>query len=164
MIGGEGIVVEIDEAKLGKRKYNRGHWVEGVWILGGVERTPERRTFFVPVEDRSAETLLPLIGKYVAAGSIVHTDCWRSYGRIEVALGLAHSTVNHSKTFKDPITGTHTNSIEGNWNGLKISINPRNRMRDGIEEYIGEFQWRRDHKLNRWNAFIELLKDVHYDE
>lgn len=40
-IGGEGIVVEIDESKFGKRKYNRGHRVDDVWILGGVERTAE---------------------------------------------------------------------------------------------------------------------------
>ncbi len=42
-IGGEGIIVEIDESKFGKRKYNRGHRVEGVWVVGGVEITPERR-------------------------------------------------------------------------------------------------------------------------
>ena len=36
-IGGEGIIVEIDESKFGKRKYNRGHRVEGVWVVGGVE-------------------------------------------------------------------------------------------------------------------------------
>ena len=35
LIGGEGIIVEIDESKLGKRKYNRGHPVEGVWVVGG---------------------------------------------------------------------------------------------------------------------------------
>ena len=35
-IGGEGIIVEIDESKLGKRKNNRGHRVEGIWVVGGV--------------------------------------------------------------------------------------------------------------------------------
>ncbi|KAG0438087.1 hypothetical protein DMUE_3314 [Dictyocoela muelleri] len=33
-IGGPGVIVEIDESKMGNRKYNRGHHVEGVLILG----------------------------------------------------------------------------------------------------------------------------------
>ena len=32
-------VVEVDETKLGKRKYNKGHKVDGVWILAGIEHT-----------------------------------------------------------------------------------------------------------------------------
>jgi hypothetical protein len=32
-IGSPGIVVEVDETKLGKRKYHRGHRVEGVWVV-----------------------------------------------------------------------------------------------------------------------------------
>jgi hypothetical protein len=32
-------IVEVDESKFGKRKYHRGHRVEGVWVIGGVERT-----------------------------------------------------------------------------------------------------------------------------
>ena len=47
IIGGPGVIVEVDETKLGNRKFNRGHWVEGVWIIAGVERTPERRVFLV---------------------------------------------------------------------------------------------------------------------
>ena len=39
MIGGEGIVVEIDESKFGKWKYSRGHKVDDVWVLEIVERT-----------------------------------------------------------------------------------------------------------------------------
>lgn len=31
-IGGVGKIVEIDESKFGKRKYNRGHYVEGTWV------------------------------------------------------------------------------------------------------------------------------------
>jgi hypothetical protein len=34
-------VVEIEEAKLGKKKFNRGHHVVGVIIIGNVERTVE---------------------------------------------------------------------------------------------------------------------------
>jgi hypothetical protein len=36
-IGGPGIIIEVDESKFGRRKYNRGHRVEGVWVMGGVE-------------------------------------------------------------------------------------------------------------------------------
>jgi hypothetical protein len=38
-IGGNGMIVEIDESKFGKRKYNRNHRVEGVWILEMIEKT-----------------------------------------------------------------------------------------------------------------------------
>ena len=35
-VGGDGGVMEIDESKFGKRKYNRGHSAEGQWVVGGV--------------------------------------------------------------------------------------------------------------------------------
>ncbi|KAG1532848.1 hypothetical protein G6F45_012741 [Rhizopus arrhizus] len=45
-VDGNSIVVEIDESKCGKRKYHRGHRVEGVWMVGSVEKTPERNVTF----------------------------------------------------------------------------------------------------------------------
>ena len=36
-IGGPGKTVQIDESKFGKRKYHRGHKVEGQWVFGGIE-------------------------------------------------------------------------------------------------------------------------------
>ena len=45
-IGGNGTIVEIDESKFGKRKYNRGHAVDGVWVLGMVERIEKDELFF----------------------------------------------------------------------------------------------------------------------
>ena len=61
-IGGPGSIVEIDESKFGKRKYHRGHRVEGQWVFGGYERETGK-SFLVPVERRDAETLLPIILK-----------------------------------------------------------------------------------------------------
>ncbi|GFQ91374.1 DDE_Tnp_IS1595 domain-containing protein [Trichonephila clavata] len=37
-IDGVGKIVQIVESKFGKRKYNRGHHVEGQCVFGGVER------------------------------------------------------------------------------------------------------------------------------
>lgn len=162
IIGGPNIIVEVDETKLGKRKYYRGHRVDGVWVVAGVELTAERKVFLVKVDNRSAKTLLEIIEKHVAPGSIVHTDMHRGYCRLESQLGITHHTVNHSKFFKDPVTGIHTNTIEGTNNGLKIMIKPRNRNKN-IDDHLAEFIWRRMHHGNLWDSFIEALRIIHYD-
>ena len=125
LIGGPGIIVEIDESKFGKRKNHRGHQVDGSWVLGGVERTDERKVFLQRVDKRDRRTLMEVIQKHVRSGSIVYTDCWKAYNCLTPRLGLEHKTVNHSLHFKDPKTGVHTNSIEGTWNKVKMNIAPR---------------------------------------
>lgn len=50
-LGGEGRTVEIDESKFGRRKFWRGHRVEGVWVFGGIERETGR-VFMETVEKR----------------------------------------------------------------------------------------------------------------
>lgn len=73
------IVVEVDESKFGKRKYHRGHRVEGVWVVGGVERTEERKMFLVSVPDRCKDTLHLILKNFIKPGSIIHTDMWKGY-------------------------------------------------------------------------------------
>jgi hypothetical protein len=163
IIGGPGIVVEVDETKMGKRKYNRGHRVEGTWVVGGVERTPERRVFLVPVERRSKRTLLAILKDHLYPESILHTDLWKGYLGASEECGVVHRTVNHSLHFKDPTTGTHTNTIEGTWNGLKMKIAPRNRVAHNMNYHLFEFIWRRMNKDNIWGAFMQGIRDIHYD-
>ena len=67
VIGGPGKIVEIDESKFGKRKYNRGKRVDGVWVFGGIEQG-SNRMFMTAVEDRSTATLLPIIKKFIKPG------------------------------------------------------------------------------------------------
>jgi hypothetical protein len=41
-IGGKNDIVEIDESKSCKRKYNKGHQVKGTWIVGGISRKTKK--------------------------------------------------------------------------------------------------------------------------
>ncbi|KAI8076292.1 hypothetical protein BDF21DRAFT_495014 [Thamnidium elegans] len=52
-IGGRNEIVEIDETKIAKRKYNKGHSVEGAWVIGE------------PIEERNIENINEIIEKYI---------------------------------------------------------------------------------------------------
>jgi len=160
-IGGPGVVVEVDETKMGKRKYHKGHRVDGVWVLVGVERTAERKLFLRILPDRTATTLEQFILQHVTNGTTIVTDCWRGYNSLE-SLGYVHLTVNHSKTFKNPVTGACTNTVEGTNCALKASIPPRNRTAD-CGNNLWEFIWRRKNNDRLWEAFIEALCEVVYE-
>ena len=95
VIGGPGVIVEIDEAKFGKSKYNVGRVIEGQWILGGLERDHPSKTFLIPVPDRSHDTLKTCIMRYVLPGTTIYTDMWRGYIGIDNCNDYKHLTVNH---------------------------------------------------------------------
>jgi transposase-like protein len=160
VIGGPGIIVEVDETKLGRRKYNRGHHVDGVWVIVGVERTADRRVFMIPVEDRSAESIREIIRAHVLPGSIVHTDGWRGYTGIDVACSVIHRTVNHQEGFIDHETGVHTNVVEGTNCALKRKVPIRSRVKKGIVEHLGEFVWRRQNEGDLWDSFIRAMREI----
>lgn len=63
-------------------KYNRGKRVDGVWVFGGVERI-SGKCFLVAVPDRSPDTLLDIIKEWILPGSIIISDCWKAYDKIE---------------------------------------------------------------------------------
>ena len=161
-IGGVNIEVEIDETKLGKVKYHRGHRVEGVWVLVGIERTDQKKIFLVPVETRDKESLMNIITTHVLPGSIIMTDCWKGYVDIVKYNDYKHFTVNHKYTFKDPETGTCTNAAEGLNSGLKRRIPVRNRTKNGIDLHLAEYIWTRQNAKNLWPALIDALANVHY--
>lgn len=115
---GTPIIVEVDESLFCKMKYGRGHSVQGVWVVGGVERTPERKLFVATVPYRNKDTLHTLLTTYINPGTQIHTDRWRAYNGIDKTwdedgnpLGYTHKKVDHSKEFK-AADGTLTNTIE----------------------------------------------------
>ena len=155
MIGGNGIEVEIDESKFGKRKYYRGHRVEGQWVFGGREKYNKKKVFMVPVKDRKKTTLIPLIKRWIAPGTIIHSDCWKAYHDLG-CMGYTHVTVNHSKEFIQ--NAACTNGIESDWRHAKVTM-PRYGVHRGMHAgYLAEFMWRRKHMDS--DRFITLIQDI----
>ena len=157
-IGGEGKVVEIDESKFGKRKYNKGRRVEGVWVFGGIERE-SKKCFMVPVEDRSSATLLPIIHQYVLPGTKIMSDCWKSYSTLSEE-GYIHGTVNHSIEFVNSETGDHTQTIESTWRAVKRSLPRGGTVKGMYESYFAEYMFRRQYLDDSEDRFISFLKQA----
>ncbi|KAH7822326.1 putative ISXO2-like transposase domain [Monocercomonoides exilis] len=85
-IGGEGKVVEIDEAVWRRRKYKRGRRKEQIWIFGGVERLERGGAgprFVKVVPNRKRETLLPIILETIRSGTTIMSDEWKAYPTLD---------------------------------------------------------------------------------
>lgn len=142
-IGGPGVVVEIDETFLVRRKYNRGRKVVQTWLFGGVER--ETKKFFVlPLtepygEKRDRKTLLPIIKKYIQPGSVIYSDGWRAYNTLGQE-GFLHESVNHSENFVDPENPkVHTQNIERLWRDVKEWIKKPGIKAKYLMQYLSRY-------------------------
>ena len=75
------------------------------------------------VNQRNAATFLPINQAHVAPGTAVHYDEWAAYNLVATLSNVAsHSTVNHSITLVDLVTGTHTQNIESYWNRIEAKL------------------------------------------
>lgn len=114
------------------------------------------------VPSRDAATLLPIIQNHVAPGTVIHSDQWAAYQAVSALPQVAsHSTVNHSVTFVDPVSGTHTQNIESYWNRAKVKLK---RMRgchsDQIPSYLDEFMWRERYGRTSRDAWVNIMRDI----
>ncbi|GBO24263.1 hypothetical protein AVEN_142774-1 [Araneus ventricosus] len=156
-IGGPGIVVEIDESKFGKRKYNRGKRVVGRWVFGGVERG-SNNCFFAVVKNRTSEVLLSVIEDHILPGTTVMSDCWSPYQCLSDE-GFVHLAVNCSMHFVDPDTGA--NSIEGTWSTIKRNLQGTNHVKGQLVPHMA--MWKRKHSsAQSWmESLLDMIKEVY---
>ena len=142
-----GVIVEIDETVVVRRKYERGRVTgkKDVWLFGGVERGTHGEKCFLEIIEgkRSAENLIPMIQKFILPGSIIHSDMWRSYNSIpKLPQNYYHFTVNHSENFLNP--NVHTQSIESMWSTCKRKFRPQaGNNCNTYHTYLPEFLWRK---------------------
>lgn len=160
-IGGVGQIVEIDESKFGKRKYNVGRVIEGQWVFGAFCRNT-RSCFMVPVENRNRDTLLAIIKDRILPGTTVISDCWKAYDCLE-SEGFQHLTVNHSYNFVDPETAAHTNTIERQWREVKRRVPMFGRRKHHFVGYLATamFKMRFPEVKKRFHIFIKEAAKIY---
>ena len=160
MLGGPGVVVELDESALGrKRKYNRG-FVRGSgikWIFGLLDLSTGQ-CHIEYVQNRARVTLFPIIHRHVLPRSQINSDEAAVYFSLQQE-GYIHKTVKHKENYVNPLDGMHTNHIENFWTHLK------NKMREMHGVKIEQLPLHLDKFMYRWNTknrppFEQLIVDI----
>ena len=124
-----------------------------------------RRALFFPLPDRSATTLEALIEAQVKPHSMIFTDEWQSYSRLN-DLGFKHYTVCHKTEFSHfyedgvRVIRTCTNHIERLW--LEVR---RTFAHISVERTLGVLNLETYRKLNFYEAegygnMVRLLLDI----
>ena len=147
-IGGPGAVVEIDEAKFGKRKFNTGRLVDGVWVCGGIERHTDNCFLEICEGNRRNATVLgDLIRKHVHPGTTVITDKWKGY----VNLSQHPSGRQPFRELCRSSDGSPYQHNRGKWTHAKQKTLRRGGRRtvDSFAMDLSEFMWRKQRGLLR---------------
>ncbi len=129
-------------------------------ILGMIQRAGEVVIQMLPNVQQA--TIAPLIQETIAAGTLVYTDEYNIYNRLE-QWGYGHKTVNHSQgeyardDDGDGFHEVHVNTIEGFWSLLRSWLRPhRGISQEKLPLYLGLFEFVHNMK-KRGKALLHSL-------
>jgi transposase-like protein len=160
--------VEVDETFIGGKARNmhrsvrarRIHGTGGsgkVAVMGLLERHGEARTMVVSNVTR--KSLHGEVAKHVEQGSVVYSDAFRSYDRLQD--DYVHNVINHAEKYVDG--HIHTNGIENFWsllkrciNGTYVSVEPFHLFRY-LDEQTFRFNSRHSNDSERFQRVAEQL-------
>jgi transposase-like protein len=155
--------VEIDETYIGgkRRGDNQGRPAEGshkVPVIGIAQRNGKVSVKAVANVKRS--TVMPLIAKNVERKTIIYTDEYKVYDKVEDA-GFNHVQCNHAAG-EYVVGNAHTNTIEGFWSlvkrgigGVYHAVSPKY-----LQSYLNEYQFRYNHRLEERPMFLTMLHQI----
>ena len=175
-IGGPGMIIEIDETVIVKRKNNKGRILKEIWIFGGIERTTGKCFVVELIEGfnlqgltrderlkrlpRDKATLIPIIQQYIKPGSTIYSDGWSAYEGL-TDVGYKHGVVIHKENFLNPDDkGIHTQKIERLWRDLKEWVKRSGMRARFLKQYISRwlFLRGRSHERCLHDFLVEVSK------
>ena len=150
--------VEVDETWVGgkRRVATAGVYDNKTPVMGLVERKGQVRAFVVP--DSRGKTLVTEIGLRVLPRSIIYTDEYAGYNRLQ-RRGYVHRRVHHAaKVYVDG--DKHTNTIEGFWSLVKRGIDSVYHAVSAkhLQGYLNEYAWRYNGRRDPRGLFELVLR------
>lgn len=114
-------------------------------ILGMLQRSGE--VILRMLANVQQKTIQPLIRQFIAAGSVVYTDEYDIYNRLD-EWGYVHHTVCHAAgefardEDGDGFCEVHVNTLEGFWSLLRSWLRPhRGISQEQLPVYLGFFEF-----------------------
>lgn len=163
--------IQIDETLVGGKNKNRHKNKKAKKLPNGSydDKTPvfgmicdDGTTITKVVNDRSKESLMPIIERFVKKGSIIYSDEWKSYDNLKKH--YEHEIVIHG--IKQYVNGNiTTNEIEGYWSHLKRSIIGVNYAisRKHLQYYLDAQSYRyMTRKITNYQRFNLFLSDIEH--
>lgn len=160
-IGGEGQIVEIDEAYVGGEDTNGVglHRENKTVVLGMIERGEGGEAIIKVIPDSRMATMHEAIEANVAKGSEIHADMHQSYNHLDKK-GYGLRRINKAQlnayVTKDGVT---VNAVENFWRHLKCSIKGTHISvsKKHMERYAKEFEYRFNRRMTPGRMLTELL-------
>ena len=130
------------------------------WAFGLVERGSLDCVLKTVHSSRSRAVLLPLINESCAEGTVFCSDGWKAYVKLNENVDLEdtlHFPVNHTNNYVDPLTGAHTQTIEGLWNHAKDFLPSYGMKPKDLDSYLSAFMWFRYVKQRKLDVMKHFL-------
>ena len=160
-LGGEGEVVEIDEAYVGGKQEGRpglGSTNKTV-VLGMIERGEDGRAIIEVIPEATQPHMHEAIREGVAQGTEIHADMHGGYNKLDKQ-GYDLRRINKNATGRYVSeTGVTVNAVENFWRHLKCSIQGTHISvsRQHMAKYAKEFEYRFNRRMTPEAMFSELL-------
>ena len=108
------------------------------------------------VRDVSAETLLTMAIKKVKRGSLIYTECFKSYDGL-VSYGFKHRRINHEKHFGNG--KVYINGIEGFWSFAKQRLMKYHGIsKERFNLYLKELEFR--YNMREKDLFDRIIHSI----